>query len=134
MSTTRILHKNTNSQMAVALHKRILRAIAHLGRGGCADIVFYCSGLRPVLYRIRTSSGKALTSNPLQTSKFCRADDFYKSSVLFFRSICECNSHTSLSRSGIGFGYRAINFYDLLYPNFTPTFVITENPNKIKGV
>ena len=50
--------------MAVALHKRMLRAIAHLGMGGCADIVFYCSGLRPALCRIRTSSGKALTSNP----------------------------------------------------------------------
>ena len=61
MSATHILHKNTNSQMAVALHKRMLRAIAHLGRGGCADIVFYCSGLRPALCRIRTSSGKALT-------------------------------------------------------------------------
>ena len=109
--------------MAVALHKRMLRAIAHLAMGGCADIVFYCSGLRPALCRIRTSSGKALTSNPPE-----------KSSVLFFRSSCECNSHTSLSRGGIGFGYRAIKIYDLLYRNFTPTFVITENPNKIKGV
>ena len=56
------------------------------------------------------------------------------SSALFFRSICEYNSHTSLSRGGIDFGYRAIKIYDLLYRNFTPTFVITENPNKIKGV
>ena len=66
--------------------------------------------------------------------RFCRADDLKKSSVLFFRSICECDSHTSLSRGGIDFGYRAIKIYDLLYRNFTPTFVITENPNKIKGV
>ncbi len=75
VSTTHILHKNINSQMAVALHKRILRAIAHLAKGGCADIVFYCSGLRPALCRIRTSSGKALTSNPLQTSKKCLTDN-----------------------------------------------------------
>ena len=70
VSTTHILHKNTNSPRAVALHKWMLRAIAHLGMGGCADIVFYCSGLHPALCRIRTSSGKALTSNPLQTSDF----------------------------------------------------------------
>ena len=88
MSATHILHKNINSQMAVALHKRILRAIAHLGMGGCADIVFYCSGLRPALCRIRTSSGKALTSNPLQTSQ---ATNFLSWSLFYFR----CTMHTT---------------------------------------
>ena len=40
----------------------------------------------------------------------------YKSSVLFVRSICEYNSHTPPhSPSHIGFGYRAIKIYDLLY-------------------
>ena len=47
VSTTHIPHKNINSQMAVALHKRILRAIAHLAKGRLCGYCVLLLGLAP---------------------------------------------------------------------------------------
>ena len=110
--------------MAVALHKRILRAIAHLAKGRLCGYCVLLLGLTPCAMSYPHEFGQ---SPHFESARKCRL-------FCFFRSICEYNSHTSLSRGGIDFGYRAIKIYDLLYRNFTPTFVITENPNKIKGV